>query len=262
MKISELFRPPSLSRGFLRVWQRNFLFYRKTWIIQLLWTVFEPLMYLGAIGYGLGAYISGMDGHSYVEFFFPGILCSTAMTVAFFDGTYGAFTKLTWQKTYSTTMLTRISPEEVVFGELLWTTTKAFFSSIGVVLVAACFGLVESWRILPALLILFATSWLFSALAMIVTSIVKNYDSFIYSTSGFIIPMSLVSGIYFPIDQLPVGLKQIVWILPLSHSVSAVRETIAGGSIGKILLHTFFLLVIGWIAANYAIIRIRRKLLK
>lgn len=262
MKIAELIRPPRLTRGFFRVWQRNFLFYRKTWVVQLLWTVFEPLMYLGAIGYGLGSYVSGMDGRSYVEFFFPGILCSTAMTVAFFEGTYGCFTKLTWQKTYSTIVLTRISAEDVVFGELLWTATKAFLSAVGVVLVASFFGLIDSWRILPALLILFATSWLFSALAMIVTSFVKNYDSFIYSTSGFIIPMSLVSGVYFPIDQLPMGLKQAVWLLPLAHSVTAVRETLEGSSPGKAILHTIVLLVVGWIAANVAIQRVRNKLLK
>lgn len=262
MKAADYFRPPVLTKGFLRVWQRDFLFYRKTWMVQMMWTVLEPLMYLGAIGYGLGSYVSGMDGHSYVEFFFPGIVCTTAMTVAFFEGTYGNFTKLTWQKTYQTIMLTRISPEEIAVGEILWTTSKGMFGAVGVVAVASFFGLVDTWRIIPSFAVLVLTSWLFSALAMIVTTIVKNYDHFIYFTSGFIIPMSLISGVYFPVEQLPVGLKQFAWLLPLTHSVGAVRETLNGTSVSGPLMHSFVLFAAAWIATNVAVHRVRAKLIR
>lgn len=257
-----LLRPPSVTRACLRVWQRDFLFYRKTWAISFLWTMLEPLMYLGAIGYGLGSYVTQMGGVSYVEFFLPGILCSTAMTVAFFEGTYGCYTKLTWQKTYSTILLTRISPEEIVVGELLWTASKGFFGACGVAVVAALLGLIQTWHIFPGLLTLFFVSWLFATLGMIVTSIVRSYDSFIYSTSGFLIPMSLISGTYFPIEQLPIGLKQLAWVLPLTHGVVAVRELLSGDDFLSAGLHTLLLAGMGWIAMNYAIVRIRQKLIK
>lgn len=262
MKLGELFRPPRLTFSFIRVWERNFLYYRKTWIVQVLWTVIEPLMYLGAIGYGLGSYVSGMEGQSYVEFLFPGILCSTAMTVSFFEGTYGSFTKLTWQKTYSTIMLTRISPEEIVFGEVLWIATKGFISACGVALVAASLGLVDSWRIVPVLGVLFVVSWLFACLAMIVTTIVRNYDAFVYFTSGFIIPMSLISGVYFPVEQLPLGLQQATWVLPLTHAVKATREILGAGAPIPISIHVSVLFVLGWISMNIAVRRLRTKLLK
>lgn len=253
--------PPKMTKSFLRVWQRDFLHYRRTWAVSLMWTCLEPLMYLGAIGYGLGAYVSNMGGQSYVEFFFPGILCSTVMMGAFFEGTYGCFTKLTWQKTYSTIMLTRVSPEEIVFGEILWTASKGFFGACGVTFVALFFGLVDSWRIFPALLVLFLVSWLFAGIAMIVTSIVRNYDSFIYSASGFIIPMSLISGIYFPLEQLPLGLREFAWLLPLTHAVAAIRGILGGGTWWMILLHVLFIAALGWIAMNVAIRRIGQKLL-
>ena len=246
----------------MRVWSRNFLYFRKTWTVSLFWIVLEPLMYLGAIGYGLGAFVSNINGHAYVDFFFPGLLCSTGMMVAFFEGTYGGFTKLTHQRTYATIMLTRIGPQEIAFGELLWSGTKGFISVCGVAVVAAFFGLIDNLRIFPAMLVLALLCWLFASLAMIMTSYARNYDSFIYSTSGFIVPMSLLSGTYFPIEQLPVGLKYVAYLFPLTHGVQAVRGILQNGWNITIGIHVLVLAIAGTVAMNIAIHRIRGKLLK
>ncbi|WP_413289623.1 ABC transporter permease [Bdellovibrio sp. HCB337] len=262
MKFIDIIRTPKMNSGFKSVWARNFLYFRKTWTVSLFWILLEPLMYLGAIGFGLGAFVANIGGHSYIDFFFPGLLCSTGMMVAFFEGTYGGFTKLTHQKTYATIMLTRIGPEEIAVGELLWSCTKGYISVCGVAFVASLFGLIESWRILPALLILLVMCWLFASIAMIMTSIARNYDSFIYSTSGFIVPMSLLSGTYFPIEQLPGGLRYVAYLFPLTHAVQAVRGLLHEGFTTAVWLHTLVLLTLGFFAMNIAIYRIRGKLLK
>jgi lipooligosaccharide transport system permease protein len=253
---------PSLHSGVFKVWSRNYLYFKKTWMVSVFWIVLEPVVYLGAIGFGLGAFVNNMGGLPYVEFFFPALLCTTAMFVAFFEGTYGNYTKLTHQKTYSTIMLTRIGPDEIVVGELLWAACKGFFGVVGVTVVATLFGLVDSWTILVALPVLFMLSWLFSCIGMLVTSIAKNYDSFIYSTSGLIVPMSLLSGTYFPLDQLPTTLRYIAYFFPLTHGVSAVRAIIAGNWSWWILLHVVLLFVGGILTMNIAIRRVRGKLLK
>ncbi|MGZ3742444.1 MAG: ABC transporter permease [Pseudobdellovibrionaceae bacterium] len=262
MKLLEILRPVKMNSGFLRVWSRNFLYFRKTWTVSLFWVLLEPLMYLGAIGFGLGAFVSNINGHSYVDFFFPGLLCSTGMMVAYFEGTYGGFTKLTHQRTYSTIMLTRIGPEEIAFGELLWASTKGYLSVCGVAIVAAFFGLIDTWRIFPAMVVLLILCWLFASMAMIMTSLARNYDSFIYSTSGFIVPMSLLSGTYFPIEQLPSGLKYLAYLFPLTHAVQAVRGLLQEGFTTAVSVHVLVLLVLGLILMNVAINRIRSKLLK
>ncbi|HRO67646.1 MAG TPA: ABC transporter permease [Pseudobdellovibrionaceae bacterium] len=105
-------------------------------------------------------------------------------------------------------------------------------------------------------------SWLFSSIAMIVTSIVRNYDSFIYWTSGFLTPMSLIAGVYFPIGQLPDGLRHAAWLLPLTHAVAAVRDILSGTPTWKSALSMGLVLFFGWIFMNIAIQRIRRKLLR
>lgn len=262
MKLKECFTFPTVNSGAFKVWSRNFMYFKKTWLVSLFWIVLEPVIYLGAIGFGLGAFVNNMGGMSYIEFFFPALLSTTAMMVAFFEGTYGNYTKLTHQKTYATIMLTRVGPEEIVAGELLWATSKGFFGVIGVTIVALFFGLIDSYRIFLALPILFLMSALFSCIGMILTSYARNYDSFIYSTSGLIVPMSLLSGTYFPLDQLPAALRYVAYLFPLTHAVAAVREVLHQGPTLWVLIHVLILLVATWICMNIAFFRIRKKLLK
>ena len=246
--------------GFFRVWQRNYFHFKKTWIASAFWIVLEPLMYLGAIGYGLGSFVNNMDGQGFLEFYFPGLLCSTAMMVAFFEGTYANYTKLTYQKLYSTIMLAPIRPQEIVMGEISWCATKGLFGVVGVSAVAFFFGLIESWRIFPAMLVLLLSAWLFSCAAMLVISYAKNYDSFIFATSGFIIPMSLISGTYFPLDSLPLALKVVAYLLPLAHSVHAVRLIINGNWDYTILLNLAYLVIVSLILLKLSMKRISRRL--
>ncbi|MGE0631704.1 MAG: ABC transporter permease, partial [Pseudobdellovibrionaceae bacterium] len=86
-KIAFLIRLPQSGPGVREVWHRNFLYFRYSWKVSVFWIILEPLFYLGAIGYGLGAFVSNIQGISYVDWFFPGLLCSTAMMVSFFEGT-------------------------------------------------------------------------------------------------------------------------------------------------------------------------------
>ncbi len=262
MKIKNFLVMPAVNSGAFRVWSRNFLYFRKTLLVSLFWIVLEPVIYLGAIGFGLGAFVSNMGGMSYIEFFFPALLASTAMMVAFFEATYGNYTKLTHQKTYSTIMLTRVGPEEIVAGELLWAASKGFFGVMGVTVVALFFGLVDSYRIFLALPILFLLSGVFSCLGMIFTSIARNYDSFIYSTSGLIVPMSLLSGTYFPLEHLPDGLRYAAYVFPLTHGVAAVRGVLQFGLTREVLIHTAVLVIVTWVCMNISFYRIRAKLLK
>lgn len=262
MRLKDYFSVPKVTDGALQVWSRNFLYFKKTWLVSFFWIVIEPTIYLGAIGFGLGSFVNNMGGMSYVEFYFPALLATTAMMVAFFESTYGNYTKLTHQKTYATIMLTRIGPEEIVAGELLWAASKGFFGVLGVAGVAAFFGLVDSYRILLALPVLFLTSILFSCVGMVFTSFARNYDSFVYSTSGFIVPMSLLSGTYFPLEQLPATLRYIAYLLPLTHAVAAVREVLQSGLSVKVVLHVIVLFVTAWILMSVAFFRIRHKLLR
>jgi lipooligosaccharide transport system permease protein len=209
----------------IQVWLRNFLFFRKTFLVTLFWTTLEPLMYLAAIGFGLGRFVEQIEGLSFIEFYYPGLLASTAMMVSYFESTYPSYTKLTYQKTYLTMLLTPLNPNQILFGEILWAATKGFIGICGVILISLLFGLfkIQVFLVLP---ILFLLCLVFAAFGMIITSVAKNYDSFIFSTSGLIIPMSLISGTYFSIQDMPILVRTIAQIFPLTHAVSLTRSVL------------------------------------
>src|SRR4051794_3286903 len=109
---NQTLRLPSFFSGVGQVWKRSFRQFRRSWLVNFFWIVLEPLLILLAIGYGLGSFVSNMQGISYTDFFFPALLCMSSMMVSFFEATYGNFTKLTSQHTYSTMILTSLEPQQ------------------------------------------------------------------------------------------------------------------------------------------------------
>ena len=214
---------PTPAQSVKAIWSRNFLQFRKTWLISCFWIVLEPLFILGALGYGLGSYVHQIEGLSYLEFFFPALLCNSAMMVAFFECTYASFTKLSHMKLYHTTLLAPMMPNQILLGEVLWGATKSMLSVVGVIVVAFLLGALESPKIFLAIPIIFIAALIFSMFGMLITSKVRNYDQIIYPSSGLIVPLSLFSGTYFPISTLPKWLQVIAYLSPLTHAVAATR---------------------------------------
>ena len=258
-----LFVSPSLSSRFLLVWKRNFRNFRKTLFVSLLWILIEPVIYLGGLGYGLGSFVSQINGQAFVQFLFPGVLCFTAMLVSFFEATYGTYHKLSYQKTFQTIIMTPVSAYEIVLGEILWSASKGFLGVCGVLIVGSLMGLVDSLNFIYCLAPLSLLCWTFASLGMLVTSWARNYDSFIYASSGFITPMSMVAGVYFPIDQLPWGMQQFSHLLPLSWGTLSVRwildETPKHAI--QLVLPLAAMIFTSYIAQNLAMKRIRKKLI-
>ncbi len=237
------------------IWTRNFLQFKKSLGVNLFWIVLEPLFYLIALGYGLGSLISSVEGGSYADFFFPALLCITTMLVPFFECTYGAYTKMSHTKLFRTFLLSPISPDEILAGEILWAATKGLISAVGVTLVAIFFGHIQSVMIFPAFIVLFLNSLFFASLGMIVTTYVKNYDGIIYPTSGIIMPMSLFSGTYFPVESLALWIQLPIYLLPLSHTVALVRDLMGSNWNYFMLLHLFVLITL--VAGTYCWARSR-----
>ena len=243
------------------IWKRNFLQFKRTWMISLLWIIIEPLFILTAIGYGLGSFVPTIAGVSYVDFFYPALICSTSMFVSYFVSTYDNFSKLTHQQLFATQILTRIEPQEIVIGEVIWAATKGTISAAGVSVVAALLGLVDSWRIFPALFVVFLSCLVFSCFGMLITTWVKNYDQIIYPSSGLIVPMSLFSGTYFPVDHMPYGLKYASYLFPLTHSVRMVRALLNEGFDWWMLLNTSYLLLLIYFLVRICSNRLAQKIL-
>jgi len=250
-------RIPSI-RGAFRVWQRNVTIFRKFWISGLFPNFIEPLIYLAALGLGLGTFIQqgGISGQSYVEYIAPGLLASNAMFAASFESTFNTFVKLRFDKIYDAIITTPVNAEDVVAGEYLWAGTRAALYGTGflamLIALGTAFGepLITSWWALfiPPMLLLIGI--MFSVLGTLFTSLISHIDLFAYYFTLVVTPLFLFSGIFFPVENFPSPVPQVAWFTPLYHAVNVCRELATAPSPGVlfdvswILIYTALIAVI------------------
>ncbi len=232
-----------VNRWALKVFTRNLFVFRKTWTTNLVFNIVEPLLYLAALGAGLGMMVEDIEGMSYMQFIAPGIIATSAMWAAAAECSYDSFVRMYYQKIYHAIVATPINLEEVVVGELLFGTFKSVLSGTVIMSVVAVLGLVPSpWALLiPVVLVL--NGMAFSQLAMIWTGIVPKIDNFAYFFTLVITPMFLFSGVFFPLDVLPQFLQQLAWLLPLYHIVVLLRSLTMGMVEISLAFHLLWLLV-------------------
>jgi lipooligosaccharide transport system permease protein len=257
---SDLLYFPKYDRGALCVWRRNFLYFKQTFISTLAWIFVEPLLYVFALGFGLGRFVSQIDGQSYAQFIAPAMIATSGMFVAFFEGTYATYTKLSRQNTYQTIILAPVSSDEVVLGELIWITSKALISMISVAIVLGALGLIQLTKFPAALFVLTLMCWVFAAMGIWLASLAKSYEWFTYSQSGLIMPMSLFCGTYFPLSQLPEFVIGLSYALPLTHGLMGARMFFAGDFNSMFFINVFYLLFVAVVFTNLAAARFQRKL--
>ena len=214
----------------LRFWPvflRNFLVWRKLIIPSLIANIAEPLMWLVAFGYGLGALVGqvSLDGQQvpYIVFLASGSVCMSAMNAATFEALYSAFSRMHVQKTWDGIMNAPVRLDDVLLAEMLWAAFKAVFTATAILCVMLALGIVQSWKVLLAWPILLGVGITFSCLALIFNALAKGYDFFTYYFTLFLTPMMFLSGVFFPLDNLPDAVRWLAMALPLTQAVALVR---------------------------------------
>jgi len=233
----------SVNSWALKVLFRNLIVFKKTWATSLAFNVVEPLLYLAALGAGLGVMIPEIKGMTYTEFIAPGIVATSAMWASAAECSYDSFVRMHFQKIYHAIIATPINIREVVIGELLYGTFKGILSGIVIMIVIALLGLVTSFWALLTPVIFILSGMIFSQISMIWTGLVPKIDTFAYLFTLIITPMFLFSEVFFPLDTLPEIVQQIAWFLPLYHIVFLLRA-LTLGMVGPELIHHFLWLVI------------------
>jgi lipooligosaccharide transport system permease protein len=212
---------------FWPVFMRNLLVWRKLVIPSLVANVAEPLMWLVAFGYGMGALIGEVtiEGTQvpYLLFLASGSICMSAMNAATFEALYSAFSRMHVQKTWDGIMNAPIRLEDILLAEMLWAAFKSLFTITAILGVMMALGITQSWKILLAWPCLLFVGITFSCLALIFNALAKGYDFFTYYFTLFLTPMMFLSGVFFPSDQLPPWVHSVAEFLPLSQAVALVR---------------------------------------
>lgn len=220
--------PPSLSTRWWPVFLRNLLVWRKLAIPSLVGNIAEPLMWLVAFGYGMGALVGQVNvGEGtrvpYILFLASGSICMSAMNAASFEALYSAFSRMHVQKTWDGIMNAPVRLDDVVLAEMLWAAFKALFTVTAILGVMLALGISHSPKLLVAWPVLLGVGIMFSSIALIFNALAKGYDFFTYYFTLVLTPMMFLSGVFFPREQLPPIVRAISDWLPLTNAVELVR---------------------------------------
>jgi lipooligosaccharide transport system permease protein len=234
----------------IAVWRRNFLVWRKLFAAAVLSNLADPLIMLFGLGYGLGALLPSVAGMSYMAFFAAGQLCTATMFTASFESMFSGFARMQGQKTWDAILYAPLTIDDIVAGEIVWAASKAWLTGSTILGVVLVFGLASSPWVLLALPAAFFVGLAFSAMGLVMCVLARGWDFFSYYMTLVMTPMMMISGVFFPAEQLPAPLLAVAKALPLYHGVQIVRPLVAGGPPPDLLLHVAVLL--GYAAAGYA----------
>lgn len=224
-------RPPALSKRWWPVFRRNAMVWRKLALPSLVGNIAEPLIWLLAFGFGMGALVGPMTltlrgGEvevPYILFLASGSICMSAMYAATFEALYSAFSRMHMQKTWDGILNAPVTLDDVLLAEMLWATFKAMFTVSAILFVIFALGVGRSpkmWLAWPALILV---GLAFSGIALVFNALAKGYDFFTYYFTLGLTPMMFLSGVFFPVEQLPAAIRWLSNLLPLGHAVQLVR---------------------------------------
>ena len=185
------------------MWQRNLLVWRKLAIASVLGNIADPLLYMVALGYGIGTFVPEVGGMKYIAFLGTGMVCQSAMFTSSFEAMYSAFSRMHVQRTWEAIINAPLSLDDVMFAEWIWTASKAVVSTAAILAVIVALGFGHSWLALWIVPLGFAVGLTFGALGLVMNALAPSYDFFTYFFTLVLTPMLLLCGVFFPVDQMP-----------------------------------------------------------
>ena len=262
MTTTALWRPPEISLRFASVWRRNQLVWRKLALASLLGNIADPLLYMVALGYGIGAFVPEVGGMKYIAFIGTGMVCQSAMFTSSFEAMYSAFSRMHMQRTWDAIINAPISLDDVVFAEWIWAASKAVLSTAAILAVIMAMGFGHTWYALWIVPLGFLVGLTFGAFGLVMNALAPNYDFFTYFFTLVLTPGLLLSGVLFPVEQMPAALQAVAGMLPLKHAIDLARPLMMEVVPTNIMLHIAVLLGYALVAYYIALVLTRRRLLR
>ena len=246
--------------GAWRYWHRNAMVFRRIWLLGIMAWFAEPVIYLVAMGLGLGRYLERVQGVEYIEFIAPGLLAVSTMFGATFSVTWDAWFKMERVGVYHAAMSTPLSVEDVALGEILWGATRATIYGSAFMVVATAFGVFRSWWGLLTLPAIALVGLVFAITGLIYTYAIKRVDYLAYYWTLFITPMFMFAGVFFPLERLPDWVRAIAWFMPLYHAANLMRSLMTRGEPTAALSSALWLGVVAIVLLPAPLRMLRKRL--
>lgn len=212
----------------LRVVERHARVYRRLWHASAVSTFLEPVLFLSAMGLGLGTLVDRGAGTAelgipYVVFLGPGLMVAAAMQTAAGDASFGVMAGVKWLRFWHGVLASPVGVGDLVIGHLVWSGIRVVLGALAFALVLVVFGALPVGGALAAIAPAVLTGLAFAAPISAWTA-TRDSDSALASLFRFgIVPMFLFSGVFFPVTQLPGWLQPVAYATPLWHGVALAR---------------------------------------
>ena len=218
----------------LRAAEASAITYRTTWRGSVFTTVVSPVLFLAAMGLGLGSLVDagsqppGTEGVDYLAFLAPGLLAAASMQTGAFESLWPVMAGIRWRRSYHAMLATPLSAGDIALGHLTWASVRVAMTAVAFLVVLLLFGAAESWWVVLALPAAVLTGMAHTApLAGITASLDSDYGVANIMRFG-VVPMFLFSGTFFPVEQLPDWIEPIAYLTPLWHGVDLCRALSLG----------------------------------
>jgi lipooligosaccharide transport system permease protein len=258
--------------GIGRVFEHRLVIYRRTFRASLFSSFLTPVMFLAAMGVGLGGYVDRstdpvLGGVSYLAFLAPGLLVATCMQAGAFEATFPIMAGLVWSRVYHAMFATPITPRDIALGNILWFGARMLLIASVFTIVIALFGAAVSPLIVLAIPVDALTGLAFATPIAAFAATQRTPERFAAIFRFGIMPLFLFSGTFYPIESLPAFVQPLAWLTPLYHGVVVARG-LSLGTIGQsptielAILHVAILLAFIVVGAVLTVSTVRAKLLR
>lgn len=231
--------------------------YRAVWRGTVVAGVLTPVLFLTAMGIGLGSLVDGAGrlGGEYLLFLAPGLMAATAMQTAEFESTYPVMGAIKWIRTYHAMLATPLGVADILLGHLLFVALRVLSVASIYLAVIALFGAAPSWLALAAIPAALLTGMAFATPIFAFSAGHENDAGFAALERFVIVPLFLFSGTFFPVSQLPDVIEWVAYVTPLWHGVELCRGLVTGtAELGAAAGHVGYLLL--WVVAGVATARV------
>lgn len=239
----------------LASWAVHKMFFMQTWQGTAASSILFPILYLAALGVGVGHLVTAhtglVEGQTYLHFIAPSLLATMTMQLGEGESLWPVLASVKWTRGYHAAVSTPMEPDDVFLGKLAWVATRAFATSIVYTLIIACFGVLQSWWALTLPFIGTLVTLAFSAPLVAFAARCQTDASFTTFYRFAIVPMFLFSATFYPVSAYPGYLRPVVQFIPLYHGVALARAAAFGqGVLGAQLAHVGVLvaMIIGGVA--------------
>jgi lipooligosaccharide transport system permease protein len=233
----------------LRSYEYWLTVYRRVWRGTVMTSVLNPVLYLAAMGIGLGTIVRKQQlGLPYLDFVAPGLLAAVAMQVASVESSFPVRGAIRWNRQYFAMLATPLRVRDLVTGHLLYVSTRVAVSVSLYLAALAAFGALHSWWSVLTIPLCVLVGLAFAAPISALSAWAED-EVFNPLFRFAVTPMFLFSGTFFPVTRIPHGLRELAYATPLWNGVDLARHLTLGGPVlWRALAHVGYLLL--WVVVG------------